>query len=329
MFRCEDPDLDTLWYNEVQKSFKRVHRQHNLTMRYKAELDMRRRADEHKVKQPLTYIDESSLIVDLMDGFESVNDTFVDVDSETDEGSDQDSTVADNPDNDSSGSGSECHDECSDVSSEMDMDDIPDIPLDLIDRLDDQLIEEFERMEIFDLFQLPCKPESRLSSRSHQKGNLCKGDECGCCSVKRDCKVEMVDMTKAFMASNPEEEQTIKFATDPENEQSPSFVLSRPQKWSNVSSTEAELVALEELEGECEEGNEPPNYTDLAYASKERENWKDTVSTEVETSKEVDGKNSVKISVVCMADRGLAALDIEWARRLPWYRTPGVHRIWI
>ena len=184
MFRCEDPDLDKLWYNEVQKFFMRVHRQHNLTMRYKAELDMRRRADEHKVKQPLTYINESSLIMDLMDGFESVHDTFADVDSETDEGSDQDSTTTDTPDGDSSSSRSECPEEYSDGSSELDMDDIPYIPLDLKDRLDDQLIEEFEKMEISDLFQLLCKPESRLSSLSHIKGKLCKEDKCGCCSVE-------------------------------------------------------------------------------------------------------------------------------------------------
>ena len=51
----------------------------------------------------------------------------------------------------------------SDEKSVLSTSDISDIPLDLMDRLDDQWIEEFKRIEITDLFRSPCEPESRLS----------------------------------------------------------------------------------------------------------------------------------------------------------------------
>ena len=53
---CDDPDVDKHWFNEVQKSFNKVHRQGNVNMRFKEELDIRRMAEKHRVNEILKHI---------------------------------------------------------------------------------------------------------------------------------------------------------------------------------------------------------------------------------------------------------------------------------
>ena len=101
-------------------------------MRYDAVLDMRKRDDEHRVKNSLTYIPESSLITDLIDGFERIHDTFADIKCDSQDSPDQ------YRDSDTE---SEVYDsDSTEVKSELSMSDIPDIPLELIDKIYDQWI---------------------------------------------------------------------------------------------------------------------------------------------------------------------------------------------
>jgi len=139
IFKCiMKPELDQVWYNDVQKSFLESVREQNLKNRYSGEVDMRVTFNAKKAQYPEDYLPESSAVRDLKDGFECIlenlkgndlgdedvkidckweNEHKKEPDYETDS---EDELLKDIPDS----------------TSEVSLSDFPDIPLEEINRQD-------------------------------------------------------------------------------------------------------------------------------------------------------------------------------------------------
>ena len=74
IFKCIKPELDKVWYNDVQRSFLQRIRDKHLLHRYYAEVEMRRLADSRRAKDPENYLPKHLAVMDLKEGFEGILD---------------------------------------------------------------------------------------------------------------------------------------------------------------------------------------------------------------------------------------------------------------
>ena len=82
------------------------------------------------------------------------------------------------------------------------MSDIHDICLRLIYRLNEQWMNNIERLGITDMFMLPCEPESRLCYIDKQGGNQMSEELSSRSMLDMDHNVTLCDPAKAFKTIN-------------------------------------------------------------------------------------------------------------------------------
>ena len=65
IFKCiMKPELDQVWYNDVQKSFLESVREQHLKHRYSGEVEMRVLANSKRAEDPEDYLPESLAVID-------------------------------------------------------------------------------------------------------------------------------------------------------------------------------------------------------------------------------------------------------------------------
>ena len=70
IFRSAKPELDKVWYNDTQRSFLEPVRDSNLFSRQLSEIEMRRNVAHRRGEKPLSFIPESSVVLNLNEAFD-------------------------------------------------------------------------------------------------------------------------------------------------------------------------------------------------------------------------------------------------------------------
>ena len=133
MFKYIEPGMDKLWYNDIQRSFLEALKDRNLTLRYNRQFQKwEERCVNIWQKRPWT-VSQNSSVKDLRERFKCIHDTFANTDSRQDAESDDESVFK------SDKIGDVLYDIPNSL-SDMSISEIPDTPITLMYRIDDQMI---------------------------------------------------------------------------------------------------------------------------------------------------------------------------------------------
>ena len=140
MYKSGDKATDEIWYNDVQRSFKKVEQEKNLCLRRRAVKESRKNSLLNRVGTfPSTVLPESDIVQDSTEAHDLIQQSILELE-----------WGAELHDDELFEKLHECHKE---NQIEMNIDEIPDISLDEMDRMDEELFGAIEKVDIDEIMQ--------------------------------------------------------------------------------------------------------------------------------------------------------------------------------